>query len=217
MEPKFEKRYYQRKFSGILGGKLFTWKELEFFLNIRPLMTDTRVRQWEGEFSWGNSAWHHDKNCYPPSIIGPLFERGVCYLTDASRFTFKLNDFAKKLEEEYDSPIDAHIYVCRNVDAKHPFGCHFDLSDNVIVQCEGKSNFKVWDKIRNPGQEDIIKRDHTMKDDPIMDVEMGPGDAIWIPKYYPHLASSKTPRMSVSFPAYHKLNKSYEERDWIKL
>ena len=220
MEPKFEKRYYQRKFSGIFGGKLFTWKELEFFLNLRPLMTDARVIQWKGKFSWGNSVWHRDPNCYPPSIIGPLFEEGVVAIVDASRFTFKLNDFAKKLEEEYNNPIDAHIYVCRNVDTKHPFGCHFDLSDNVIVQCEGKSNFKVWDRMRNLGfgHEDNVKsNDLTMKDDPIIDVDMRPGDAIWIPKFYPHLASSKTPRMSVSFPSYHKLDKSYEERDWIKL
>ena len=43
---------------------------------------------------------------------------------------------------------------------------------------------------------------------------MRPGDAIWIPKYYPHLATSKTQRMSVSFPLKYGLK---QPREWIEL
>ena len=60
-----------------------------------------------------------------------------------------------------------------------------------------------------------------MKEKPILDVIMEPGDAIWIPMYYPHEAISLTPRLSVSFPfqdnesAAHK--QSFEDREWITL
>ena len=51
---------------------------------------------------------------------------------------------------------------------------------------------------------------------PILDVDMKPGDAIWIPEYYPHLATSKTRRLSVSFPL--SMNSmQFEDRDWVKL
>ena len=66
-----------------------------------------------------------------------------------SRCNRKINDFAKSIEEEYNKPTDAHIYMCKNVEAVHPFGIHFDNSDNVIVQCEGETNFKVWDIIED--------------------------------------------------------------------
>ena len=76
----------------------------------------------------------------------------------------------------------------------------------------------MWAEVKPDYEgEGVANVNLTINDPPLIDVDMKPGDVIWIPKYYPHLASSKTPRMSVSFPAYHKLNKSYEERDWIKL
>ena len=58
----------------------------------------------------------------------------------------------------------------------------------------------------------------SIDDDPILDVDMSPGDAIWIPKDYPHLATSKTSRLSVSFPQAWEVDRErFEERKWIKL
>ena len=187
-------------------------------------MTSKRVIQHEGLYEWENSAWYHDKNCYPPSILEGIIERSVCYLTDASRFTFKLNAFAKHLEEEYVRPFDAHIFICRNVSANHPFGAHFDQQHNIIVQCEGISNWKVWDKIDDEQQKKLQESGENIKmnmdGDPILDVVMTSGDAIWIPKHYPHQVTSKTGRLSVSFPqAWEGRSNSndFEERKWIKL
>ena len=137
-------------------------------------------------------------------------ERYVCSFVDMSRSTKKINDFAKKLEEEYNLSADAHIYTCRNPKLGHPFGIHYDYADNVIVQCEGRTNFKVWEKVEPDSEESKL----TIEDPPIMDVEMRPGDAIWIPKYYPHLATSRTKRMSVSFPL---VEGEKQPREWVKL
>jgi ribosomal protein L16 Arg81 hydroxylase len=60
-----------------------------------------------------------------------------------------------------------------------------------------------------------------MKEEPILDVIMEPGDAIWIPRYYPHEAISLTPRLSVSFPFTDNenstLEKHFEDRNWVTL
>ena len=55
--------------------------------------------------------------------------------------------------------------------------------------------------------------------EPIIDVDMESGDAIWIPKHFPHLATSLTPRLSVSFPLseYSDTNLIREDRTWITL
>ena len=46
---------------------------------------------------------------------------------------------------------------------------------------------------------------------------MKPGDAIWIPRYYPHLATSHTKRLSVSFPFNREIDSTRrEDRHWIK-
>ena len=58
-----------------------------------------------------------------------------------------------------------------------------------------------------------------MTTEPILDVNMKPGDAIWIPRHFPHLATSLTPRLSVSFPLSYNsdVSKSGEDRNWITL
>ena len=208
MKPDLKREY---------SPNLLTWDEFSTLINIRPLMsspTRVRVNGMEETFTWKNSIWSIDPNCFPASLLKEMIGKYVCSFLDMSRSTKKINDFAKKLEEEYNLSADAHIYTCRNPKLGHPFGIHYDYADNVIVQCEGKTNFKVWEEVEPTSGSNV---NLTINDPPIMDIDMNPGDVIWIPKHYPHLASSKTPRMSVSFPSYHKLNKSYEERDWIKL
>tara|TARA_B100000282_G_scaffold171560_1_gene124293 strand:- start:261 stop:893 length:633 start_codon:yes stop_codon:yes gene_type:complete len=205
--PKFEKGYCP---------DLLSWKELSNILNIRPLMSASRVKVFIKESRiWQNNHWCSDANCYPSGVLEQVIEEsGVCYFTDMSRSTEKINEFAKNLEDEYDQEVDAHIYLCRNLKIKHPFGIHFDMSDNVIVQCEGETNFKVWDIIKNKS---APSSNMSITDTPLLDVDMKKGDAIWIPRYYPHLATSNTQRLSVSFPFNRKIdNTRREDRHWIK-
>ena len=202
---------------------LLSWSELADLINIRPLMTDKRVHLLGlgKRFEWLNSTWTSDPNCFPPSLIRSLLDEIVIYFTDMSRVTKNINDFAKSIEDNYRMQVDAHIYVCRNPDLEHPFGAHIDGAHNIIVQCEGETNFKVWDKVENG--EKLLEEKKNVKmiidDAPILDVIMKPGDTIWIPKHYPHLATSLSPRLSVSFPLSSSMDISQirEDRNWITL
>ena len=211
MEPKFIKQYHP---------ELFSWKELEYLINIRPLMTQKRSHilfEEETYFKWRSTGWQKDKNCYPPTLIRKLIEENICYFTDMSRCTEKINAFAKSLEDEYEHQTDAHIYMCRNIELEHPFGAHFDTSHNVIVQCEGTTNFKVWNGV-DPKSNYTKMTPEELPGEPILDVEMEPGDAIWIPMYHPHLATSRTKRLSVSF-AINKnpLKEGFQDREWVRI
>ena len=207
MIPKLERGYCP---------DLLSWKELSNILNIRPLMSASRVKVFIKESRiWQNNYWCSDANCYPSGVLEQVIEEsGVCAFVDMSRSTEKINEFAKNLEDEYDQEVDVHIYLCRNLKIKHPFGIHFDTSDNVIVQCEGETNFKVWDIIKDKS---APSSNMSITDTPLLDVDMKKGDAIWIPRYYPHLATSNTQRLSVSFPFNRKIdNTRREDRHWIK-
>ena len=203
---------------------LFSWNELSNIINIRPLLTAKRVQLLDPEkreFNWLVSGWNHDPNCYPPSLIRDLLNEMVVVFTDMSRATEKINDFANSIENTYQRNVDAHVYVCRNPELEHPFGAHIDGAHNVIVQCEGETNFKVWDKVENGEKLLEEKKNVKMEIDeaPILDVIMKPGDAIWIPLHYPHLATSLTSRMSVSFPFTPRglMSIAHEDRNWISL
>ena len=125
MQPKFKKNYYRN---------LLTWKELVALINIRPLMTDDRVKiDQVKHHEWTNGVWTLDLNCYPPLLLKEIIQNNICHLRDMSRCSRKVNDLAKRLEEEYNGSVDAHIYICRNPSLRHPFGLHFDCSNSVIT------------------------------------------------------------------------------------
>ena len=212
------------KFKKNYKPDLLSWNEMANIINTRPLMNDKRVKLLGNNkrYEWLCTKWTKDPNCFPPSLIKKLLENIMIYFVDMSRATEKINDFAKHIEDDYGKQTDAHIYVCRNLEIKHHFGVHYDFNHNLIVQCEGKTNFKVWDEVKNVDRnlKGIgINTRLEMEVKPIMDVDMESGDAIWIPKHFPHLATSLTPRLSVSFPLseYSDTNLIREDRTWITL
>lgn len=204
--PKFEKNYC---------SNLLSWEELSNLVNNLPLMTVDRFmvnlpEDYKRNLHWESDRWTTNHRSVPSILLKDIIENYVCHIEEMSRSTAAINSFARTIEETYHMPTDAHIYICKNVSAEHPFGIHFDDSHNVIVQCEGETNFKVWDMIKDRNQPLPKLSDH-----PLLDVDMKPGDAIWIPYHYPHLATSYTPRMSVSFPFMG--DKPFQNREWIQL
>lgn len=198
MKPALVKKFFPN---------LLSWKELEYLINVRPLMNIERVAILDenknriDEINWDNSPWTIDTDCYPPHLLKEYIEKYVCIFHDMSRCCFNINKVAEILEKKFNKSVDAHVYVCRNVNAVHPFGVHTDKVDNLIVQCEGKTNFKVWD----PDGKLVI------------DCAMIPGDAVFIPASFPHEVTTLTPRMSVSFPLHTDHITTFEDRTWIKL
>ena len=217
MEPKFKRRYY-------FPRKLLTWKDLSYLINLRPLMTAERTRfDTEEKYRWINHPWALDENCFPPVLLKDMLDNLLIYFVDMSRCTKKVNAFAERLEKKYDTPVDAHVYVDRCLNDTHPFGIHFDWNHNVIVQCEGITNFKVWEKMEGLSRESWGERGRgqlsMLGKKPLLDVDMKPGDVIWIPKYHPHLATSKTIRLSVSFPLAVPTEDGtvFQQREWVEL
>ena len=212
------------KFKKNYKPDLLSWNEMANIINNRPLMNEKRVKLLGNSrrYEWLCTKWTKDPNCFPPSLIRKLLDNIMMYFVDMSRATEKINDFAKHIEDDYGKQTDAHIYVCRNLEIKHHFGVHYDFNHNLIVQCEGMTNFKVWDEVKDVDRnlKGIgINTRLEMDIEPVIDVDMESGDAIWIPKHFPHLATSLTPRLSVSFPLseYSDTNLIREDRTWITL
>lgn len=193
---------------------LFSWKEFEYLINIRPLMNierffayDENKNKIDHSDGWQVSPWSIDDDCYPSSIIKEYIEKYLCMMNDMSRSSENINKLANALEKKFKCPVDAHIYVCRNTNIDHPFGMHTDITDNLIVLCEGMQNVKVCDLQQNMQ----------------LDVIMNPGDAVFIPAQYPHQLVTLSSRLSVSFPIRLKSSTTledsttFEDRTWIKL
>jgi hypothetical protein len=191
MLSTYKELIFKTDFVRNYSKNLFTWKELADLINVRPLMTQERVHLLDPQKR--NFQW---------------YSHG--WMKDKNTFPPSL---IKLLLEEIVIYFSDMSRATKNLN-------HFDLQHNVIVQCEGKTNFKVWKEVEDHSIEKQTQLDMSNQK-PILDVIMENGDAIWIPRYYPHQAISLTPRLSVSFPFCDNENssheKSFEDRNWVTL
>ena len=130
MRPKFKKGYYP---------DLLTWKEFVRLINIRPLMTCERViiPRFREQHQWDSSIWSLEKNSIPPLLLKRIIQNNILYLVDMSRCSRKVNDLAKRIEDEFNASADAHIYTCLDTSLIHPYGTvsytHLTLPTSDLV------------------------------------------------------------------------------------
>ena len=186
---------------GSIKEKLFTFKELETLLNLRPFTSDKRfifIKSVDRRFKWDNNYWATDINCWPISLIEKLTKEGTCYLRDCSRANKKINNFADRLEKKFNTPVDCHIYFSLHKKSKS-FNKHKDEAHNLIVACEGEIEFEIF-----------LNKKITKK--------LKTGDYIYIPAGIYHKAVPLTEkRISCSFAIKTPLGGIREERTWLKI
>jgi len=186
---------------GSIKQKLFTFKELETLLNLRPFTNNRRfitTRPTERRFEWENNCWATDRNCWPISLIEKLTREGTCYLLDCSRANKKINDTADKLEKKFNTPVDCHIYFSLHKGSTS-FSKHKDRAHNFIVACEGEIEFEIF-----------LNKKITKK--------LKTGDYVYIPAGVYHRAVPLTDkRISCSFAIKTPLGGIREERKWLRI
>jgi hypothetical protein len=193
---------------------IFSWQELENLLNLRPFVNATRLNIINDKnYNWDEVNWLTDKNTWPADLLQEILKDKMAYLRDCSRVNKKINQIALELETVLDKSVDTHIFFTTNVNDTKGFGIHNDLSHNLIIQVEGFTNFKVWEEPEKTEKRFIDFLIH----DPIIDVEMKPGDAIFIPVKCWHSATSKTKRLSLSFPISIGKNEIKQTRKWLDI
>ena len=177
---------------------LFTIKELECLLNLRPFLNKERLVLTEDKsYSWFGYSWQTDKDTVPASIIKQIIKKDVAYIRDAGKANEKINNMCKELEIIFNRPVDCHIYFSfkKNVEG---FKKHNDQADNFIVLCEGEMKVEVWS-------------------DEVVTKIMKPGDYVFIPKNIDHRITPLTDkRLSCSFPILQH-TAPFDEREWLRL
>jgi hypothetical protein len=197
---------------------IFSWKEFERIINLRPFVSASRLKFVScDEQSWPAQDWLSDVNTYPPNLIKNLLKDKMGYFRDCTRVNSKINNIAKTLDELTGFSTDAHIYFSLVDDkiSKKEFGIHNDISHNLIVQIEGNTQIEIW----NIKSEDKSKTNTDSLDKPpVIDMMLSPGDIVYIPAYFWHRATSKTKRLSISFPSADGFPKEMcQDRTWLNI
>jgi hypothetical protein len=197
--------------------KIFSWEELEKLLNLRPFVNVNRLKITDDAgYSWNRQAWLSDLNTFPPSLLNEILKKHICHFADASRANEKINGICSEIEEAFPGyAADAHIYFTVADNLSAGFGAHWDYAHNLIVQVEGTTKFEIWDIMANPDCDE--RTSSSIQQEPSIQVTLNPGDAVFVPMYQYHKATSLTKRLSVSFPFNFSLGEENQDRYWIKL
>ena len=182
---------------------IFSFKELEKQLNLRPFVNNSRFTPVHSKpYAWKASGWLSDKNSFPPFVIKDILKTSVCYLRDASRANKKLNTICKEIEEATHWPTDAHIYfsVKETENSIKGFGKHKDHQHNLIICVEGSYEITIYD----------------LKDKKIINKILKSGNGVFIPANHNHEINSLSKRLSISF-AMAPYESIFQEREWISL
>ena len=185
-------------------ASLYTYKEFEGLLNLRPFISAKRFKPAKDtkRYEWPVYDWHTDKNVWPVSAIKQVLKYSAIYLNDASRANQKINGFSEGLEKVFKKPVDCHIYFSNNSNKSKSFGKHKDENHNVIVVCEGKINFTIYDGLNKTMNKDLSK-----------------GDYAFVPAgVYHKVVSITKKRLSCSFPILlAQDNNVFDEREWLSI
>jgi ribosomal protein L16 Arg81 hydroxylase len=198
-------------------NNIFSWKELENLVNLRPFMTTSRFKFVNNKsYNWPKVKWITDMNTYPIEILEEELKHYMGHVQDCSRVNKKINQISYELETIFNSASDAQIFFTTNLKdiSVYGFGIHNDDNNNFIVQVEGVTNIRIWDY---PNQTDAIYTD-SLNYEPIIDLEMHPGDVVFIPYKHWHCVTPKTKRLSISFSLQYPTDidtNEWQSRKWI--
>jgi lysine-specific demethylase/histidyl-hydroxylase NO66 len=126
-----------------------------------------------------------------PDGVVRLFEDGATLiLRGLERYHPAIGAFCAALAGDLGHPVRANSYVTPANAQGH--GIHFDLHDVFVLQCSGRKHWKVYDRhVADPlpGHVEPYVRSEDLGAT-VVDEVLGPGDTLYIPRGWPHVAST---------------------------
>jgi len=187
---------------GYAEKNLYSWKELEGILNLRPFIVPNRFTAAGDidDYRWWYSGWCSEPNGKPASVVKDIISKTTVYLRDCTRVNEKILSFTHSLENIIQKNIDCHIYFSLKEHLQN-FDKHYDFAHNLIVVAQGSIKCEIW-----------IENGH------IIEKELTNGEYAFIPaECYHRITPLTEKRLSLSFCSRTDEPVDFEEREWLRL
>jgi hypothetical protein len=200
-------------FRNVISPSVFTWDDVDWCLNSLPFLMNADHPEFNTHFELINYEtgkkndppiplcdYEWPKSTFDVSYVHDRINQGdTIVISNLSRYNKDINVICKHLEVLAGFSADAHLYCSLHSYSKS-FGIHNDIPHNVAVQFDGTCLWKVW-------------RDKVL----VIDDELQPGDAIYIPANYYHKVIPTGRRISISFPFGLPSDYKPPDRNWYTL
>jgi len=192
-------------------GEILTWSDVESCLNRPEVFNFEMIDKDTGmkiDIPAAKKSWIWDRAVQDKAFMIDHFNRGhglvIMNYGSYSEQTTKLLSIFERLFD-----VNASIHVYCGLEGASSFPIHDDYPVNFIVQVEGKTRWKIFKnrisylyKIGSLSDRCQDKRIDESMLDVAIDVELEPGDALYIPSRCYHVAYPTGKRLSMSIPCW---------------
>jgi hypothetical protein len=149
-------------------------------------------------------AWHNTAIFDKKFIVNKINQGNSFVILNYSYNNKHTLNLMKEISNKFDVFPDIHIYG--GLSGSTSFEKHRDTPPNIIIQVEGETPWKVW---KDPDS------------DPVIDLILKPGEALYIPANIYHIAEPNGQRLSMSIPCWTKQNTessiNHTDRNFYKI
>lgn len=184
------------------ASKYLSWDDVEYCLNFPSKYTFECISyqtQTKINYSQIKPFWNHRYVPNKRELFDIVRDGHTLTIANYGEHKENVNSLCKSLEDVFSVTADIHVY-CGYATQTKSFKIHCDYPANFIVQCEGTTNWKVYNNklsnllVLNPLHR-IIEHDEL---EVLIDVDLKPGDVLYIPSRHYHCATPSEKRLSMS-------------------
>ena len=126
-----------------------------------------------------------------PDVIADEFEAGATIVLQAlHRQSGEIGRFCRELELAMTHPVQANAYV--TPPTAQGFSVHHDTHDVFVLQTHGRKSWRVYRPlVELAGPDQPWKESLGDPGEPVLEAELEPGNALYIPRGYPHDAEAQ--------------------------
>ena len=209
--------------------EVLTWDDVESCLNRPEIFNFEMIDPYnlKLDIPQAKKAWVWDHTVQDKRFMFEQLHKGSgLVIMNYGSYSEQTNKLLTIFERMFNVNSAIHVYC--GLSGSKSFPIHDDYPVNFIIQVEGKTRWKVFNnrisylyKIGSLNDRIEGKRINEDDLDVAIDVELEPGDALYIPSRCYHVAYPEGKRLSMSIPCWNRLptdapNHS-SDRNWYNI
>lgn len=194
---------------------ILSWKEVENYLNNPYFYGKDQIYIIDNEetksleekiYSWSNVPRYSSKEIFADINSGKAF-----YCTNFNKFSHTCNSLSSEVYQNIpDINLDFHVYGGLKKSAES-FSIHRDTANNIILQIDGESHWKVYNADSSIEERNLYSVDYLQL---LIEYTLKPGDLLYIPAGNYHKCYPLSKRLSISICFNNKEDNRFIDTNW---
>jgi hypothetical protein len=130
----------------------------------------------------------------PVAVFNWMAKGATVVLLDAEQYCRPIARACRGVQAVLGPPTQASVYITPG--RQQGFKLHYDTEDVLVMQIAGSKAWRVYGRLADGRPEGHVIREDGIGP-PVLEVELQPGDCLYLPRFTPHGARSSTDRSSV--------------------